>query len=341
MKRINFVAATMCLGIGLTCQNSAQAQISDTLQHRLLWSSLNDSTLFKFFLGPVVWKHSGTRCYLRMGDSISLPNGYLRTIQITPSSGDTLAWNRWAGFDDVNWLKPVDIPNKEFLDSVRAFRSAYYANREFHPNSSYFGSTSSIRYIVEIRDATNDAVLWAGDTLKVYVNANGYLRYRNYPSHLNLWGKNLSAYANMPIYLAVRQETSLPFGASLAHRGEQGNNGGYVPYLTHFRVNTYQEGYPGASQKPVEERPDIQGIKSVNVRVIGSGQIQVFLESVETGTATIKLSDELGRDLLSIDKSFGVGSNTWILPGEYATGSYFCTVNTYKGQSTHKITVVR
>ena len=230
----------------------AKANGSDSVGVRVMQTTLLDGTIVRYIWGPVELGSRSSINYVKMSPDTTgaFPNNFLKTVAFQIGSNDTIEFSRFCSFDSSDHPINGGISTSTQLDSLVAAWRGHYNSREFHPSSSYWNSASTIRYVVELRRASDDSVLWNKDTTSCYLNGAGHLRFQNYPKSYNMrFIFNAgSRWTGITAYFCVRSIVSLPTGSTLSYIGETGFTeplaaspapGAYTMFFSQW-----QEGYP-------------------------------------------------------------------------------------------------
>ena len=204
--------------LGLMVCDVARRQTEDTVHFRQQASMLPDSTLINYEIGAFgIIQGGGVSRFLDMSTTKS-DGSFLRTESFTvENSTDSIRFVRWITYSD---------PTTAYYDGdsgTTAFRDWLYSvvadtSKEYNPLTSSFATGSAILYILEVRSASNDAVLARIDTVKAYRKTGGDMVWRHYRANngsTSYWP--LSNFSNQSIYFNVSREEDLPSGVSLVH----------------------------------------------------------------------------------------------------------------------------
>lgn len=195
------------------CNDDGCGNVHDTRGWGILTGSLSDaqSSQFQYVFGGLVVNHGSTKdslCVLS-GD---LSNSYLKSSTFILGTQDELYFGRQMDFDDN--LTP-SFANYDSLTSTQqdslslAFLSAM-STKEVVPADSCFGYSSSIKYILELVRTSDNSVLQTLDTLTVYKNNSGQLRYVTSGNTLSAVTKELTgSYQNISAYVRMRVVSTL------------------------------------------------------------------------------------------------------------------------------------
>ena len=232
---------------------------NDTIQHRMVSMVLPDSSIIRYEIGQIREISNGNYHYLSFIDSSGSPNSnYLVTHNFTiATSHDSLKLSRFAMFDDQNLKIGSSYSSSAQVDSAADSTISYYLNKEFQPSVSYFTSSSSVSWIIEVVQSSNDSVLQYLDTVRCYLNSDGHLRYTASGSSSNWLKRPILTDSGNNVYLKVALVTNLPlgttaqyFGRSAPVQAEQNTSRGFAP------IYEDRPGYGAkiATGKPVNPR---------------------------------------------------------------------------------------
>jgi hypothetical protein len=202
---------------------------SDTVRYRELNSYLIDSTLIRLEVGSIGFKTAAGVRYLQFqtNSPTTVSNWFATKIISSSASTDSIYFHRWVAYDNKHLIGWTNTDTAHGSSSWIAFSSSVHAryNDTFFyvsPDTSVFGYSSRIRYIVELADSATGAALLDLDTIVCFRDAHP-----SYPINLlyyatsstnktNTWRSLAGAPRNHPMYLTVRREVSLPAGSSIA-----------------------------------------------------------------------------------------------------------------------------
>jgi hypothetical protein len=329
--------------------SSEVSSASDTVHSRMGTYILPDSTIIKYEMAWVKLQQGGQPMFLTFADSASCsPNDYYRTIPFTSTGSDTISFSRFAFFDDANYLRPLVFdPSSEdssVLWDYWHLGDSIYRNKEVIPLSSSFGSGSYMNFIVEVKSVSNDSLVCILDTLHCFKNADGYMRFQNFPTSINIR-------ANVPLpglmsgvnyYLCVARVDSIPFSSSIIGYEflECSNNtGANLGFVLDHQVGSCVSGFKMAPTN-VGIQTSLQAI-NLNHATLNSythNLIAIASSDIET-SGRLEIVDVIGRVILDRPIFIKKGSESYSLPQvTLTTGNYFVSIVTYLGWSTSKLT---
>jgi hypothetical protein len=166
----------------------------------------------RYRLGPVGVYKADTQIYFRFR-----PTGVDNVIETEPfvlQSDDTLAAYRFAIMEELgreHLLKP-GVPVSEQTRRAEAGHEFDYV-----PDDSIFPPNAVMNFILELRRAGTGLVLWSGDTLQVFRDNEGALRYRNLPEG---WSRVEMRPTNGQVgnvFVSARLESHLPASTDLEY----------------------------------------------------------------------------------------------------------------------------
>lgn len=311
-----------CLFV-LFVANMSSAQ-GDTVQNRMHFSLLNDSTEFQYEIGQITLKSSGNPLYIDFVDSTSsVADYFLKTKPFHKiATGDSIYFRRFAHFDDkfapIKSGQWVDITSDEQLDSIADAMHDHYENKEVYPNSAFFDYNSSIKYIVEIRKSSDNSLLKALDSITIFRSDTGFLRWKVGCRELNIHKEKLGEIIPLDtqVYIAVRRATVLPNGATLQDKGM----GAYYQEPINERSMSlfqYQAFDPCniAKQAPSFRFESTQlsdfSVVNLNIRnVVTSGTVEAHIFTSNEGVGLIRIINVQGQSVYEQLHSLEKGINT-------------------------------
>ena len=200
---------------------------TDTMQYRFLVSKLHDSTQFEYYLGGYRLKQPYDFKYIGFGTDSSL----IHTARWLESDTffchgnlDTLMVGRQVEFDDN--LTPLldtimSITDTVLRDSIAAAWEIASESKQVTPLASQFDNTSFLKYILQIKRASDSSVIAGLDTATCFADSLGRLRYRtngNTPNQLR-FALPFSA-SGTYVFLDVKLVSVIPLGSfGLTHNG--------------------------------------------------------------------------------------------------------------------------
>ncbi len=313
---------------------SARGQNGDTTQSRELFSQFSNGTILRYIMGPILHSDSGHRTFIAFSNDTldAFPNHFLKSIPFRIDAEDTIWLMRWLCFDESSLQGSTAAAAQAMstMDSALSYWRAAYAGKEFTLDTSLFSATSTVSYILEIRRASDNAVLWSADTVRCYKNSAGNLRYANFPSSFE------RKFIVPPItcaggtcYLAVRTVLGLPAGVSLSYSGVTGFQNSSEINLKRESYSDYLEGYPALKRAVgVSEPVQVKLILgTINVREVSDNGIEISTNSTSTGDLTIEIVDLVGKKVFSSQEGVTPGTNKfYISTANILHGSYIIRI---------------
>jgi hypothetical protein len=230
-----------------------QAQSGDTVHSRMQTLTLPDSTRMYYEIGWITITH-GTYKYLSFADTSGLtPNNYFKTTSFVTSGYDTLGFDRFAGFDNANYVRPFTAAATDpALDSFFLASHNHYDGLEVTPSNTSFDSSSSVRFILQLCTSafgsSSDSVIHDIDTLECFRDLGGRMRYENFPCSFNIRDNIplLGLTVGHAYYFRIRRVDNIPVtshyvGYDYIECVQQHSGGG--DGVTYF-YSTDQVGYP-------------------------------------------------------------------------------------------------
>lgn len=339
-KTVLLVLAILLLGL-MSCPR-ADAQ-SDTVEYRLVRSMITDSTRVRFELGSVGFKHASDVRYLRFVDTLPASiNTFYRTDTMTVSgSSDSICFFRFASFDDKNAIGPIpcgEIGSASWDSALTILKHRYVdSNITVSPDTSVFNLSSTIRYDLEIRDASNDTLIRTVDTLICFRASTGELSYATFPSNLNGATIALSGISSgTHIYVTENRYVALPTGVSfIADNFTQ--NSWNPPYVgPHVIDDTTTLGYADkrAYTPPPPVAPATVAIRFAPMGehratyTVNSALIKQTFEATSDGATEVQLVNSAGQIVLIATNMVHAGSNTLAIDSRrMPSGTYVLTVS--------------
>ncbi len=344
MKRV-IVLAIALLSSVYSLKDSA-AQSGDSIQYRTLRSILPDSTIFSYRIGEIGLLQSTGSSYLGFVAApwTSPASDFLVTNSfIVADSSDSLSFYRVMNFDSKGVLfTDVDIttPGAQ-ADSVIAAWETILSAKTITPDTASFASSSSVRYIVELRRASDNAVLLRLDTVTCYANGGGKLRFsttRNTASHrIECIG---SAGMGTLAYVAVRMSSVIPLGSSFTHypysMAEQ------EPTVTGNVCGEFQDNCSFTAFKPaipINSIPLVFALKAVTISSTTYGKIQIELNSEASGHIQCEVVNVLGETSRSVLFNAHSGNSSFEIDARIPPGAYFLRLTDGINTLTKKIQI--
>ncbi len=191
---------------------------ADTVHCRSAIYILNDSTQFGFQIGSIVYKHNGTSTYLHF-DRDASGNLYFTSVPFIVKSGD----------DSISFCKSVSLDSKDFWQKDQEFTKIkpialsndlmelYNITWSVSPSDVAFDASSNVMFITELRSVMSNTLIASIDTIVLYRNGEGQLRWYEKPDIVNQRTISLSKFIGERVILTSRSVFQLPKGASVIH----------------------------------------------------------------------------------------------------------------------------
>jgi hypothetical protein len=202
---------------------------SDTVRYRELNSYLIDSTLIRLEVGSIGFKTAAGVRYLQFqtNSPTTVSNWFATKIISSSASTDSIYFHRWVSYDDkhvIDWTSTDTARSSSGWTTLSSSVHSRYIDTFFYvsPDTSVFGYSSRIRYIVELEDSATGSALLDLDTIVCFRKAhpsrpiNRLVYATSSTNNTNTWRSLAGAPRNHPMYLTVRREVSLPLGSTVA-----------------------------------------------------------------------------------------------------------------------------
>ncbi len=324
------------------------ASSPDTIVYRLRTTILTDSTMFRYEIGSIQLLQSGGYRFLGFQNPAGLdPDDYWTTDSFyIESDADSVQFARFASFDNKDYIPTVDIDtgNPAAVDSIYHLFRNHYDTLNVRPNSSSFGASSSLMYIVELRKNSDHSLLASLDTLKCYLNAAGELRYQNYPSSFNLRKVWLGANQGVEVYLKVHVLYNLPPTSSILAYTYM-SSGGNAPANGFFAYNN-QEGLPSVATygaaPAASVGPEFSSKSGITLIVPDPAKTQVLFNVYGFGNTTVRLELINSVGAVVISRLIQISRNgRIILPvGSVPNGTYTLRVSDAQNTAARKFQII-
>jgi hypothetical protein len=347
-KRILF-GVLILLAAMASWPRSTKCQVTyDTNHIRILDASLSDGTYMRLIVRRIAYTHEGTKRFLAFQsyDSNALSTQFLRSQSFLASEADTISVRRLLGIfgpgiGGTGLQKDSSITCAAFDSIVHsALSNPGYSSPS--PALSAFDGSSNIKYIAELRNAATNAVLWSFDTVSMYRNSSGYLRYvttggsgdfRKIAVPSNAYG--------LYTYLAFRIVSVLPLGSTLTYRAT-------LDDAERDRVGSQVDPVWSVQQENITNKVMTNGVvnngaNSINagVRIIGPasangiailsvspnpslGSVNVTVKSISSETVNFQIVDMLGHSIYAQSAQVNPGATLVRLNiPDLPTGTYY------------------
>jgi hypothetical protein len=158
---------------------------------------------------------------------------------------------RTTGVDNVIETEPFVLQSD---DTLAAYRDAIMESQQtrkkdegdqfvFIPDDSVFPPKSVMNFILELRRAGTGQVVWSGDTLQVFRDDEGALRYRNLPEGWSRVVMRPTLGQVGSVFISARLESHLPPGTRLEYMSRPSKGFTYWNHV--MRTNgTFQKAPP-------------------------------------------------------------------------------------------------
>ncbi len=306
-----FTALFLLICLQSICADHAMAQ-SDTVQARLRFDYLNDSTLVRYEIGSVGLTQADSLRFLHFPcPQSSYSTSFFRTEIFTSTGADTILFDRFASFDD----------NRGRMS---------YDGRV--PDVGTFDANSSILYVLELIDAESSELIARLDTLKCFLNAEGVMKYQNFPCSYSLRTKVplTGAISNHSYYLKVETISNLA------------SNGSYVwseyfpidhnlPRNRNNWISTWADevGYPPFPSPKTTSKNSTPAIQSPITNLLispnpSSGDYTLSFSLSNAQNIRVILTNEFGNAVIDRESTYESGTNKLRLSiSKLPSGSYF------------------
>lgn len=344
-----FIMATSLLPIIGSSVTNAQEQffaVGDTIQHRMLIGELPDSTLFSYEIGQLRLISQGSHRFLHFIDSTgTVENQYLKSESFTiATSSDSVRCSRFAFFDARQMPHDTDTYLTEAeSDSAADAIHVLYASTEFRPASGYFSSSSVVRYILELRASSDNRVLLRADTLRCYLNPDGYLRYRTPGRTLNFVRVALPDMVDSQVYFVVRTESVLPGSTAFSYTGRETVK--QRELIQNKLFAPIQQDIPTVAPKQGGKRPEFGSNLSLSLTEAYPTSVRknfvLGLIADQRGTALIEILSVTGEIVHSEEMNLNSGFTRAVLDlSTLPTGSFQVQIISGPERISRKIQVI-
>jgi hypothetical protein len=332
------------------------AQSGDTVHSRMQTLTLPDSTKMFYEIGWITISH-GTYKYLSFSDTSGLtPNNYFKTSSFVTSGHDTLGFDRFAGFDNANYVRSFTAAATDpALDSFFHAVDTHYKGLEITPSNTSFDSNSTVRFLLQLCTSafrsSSDSVIYDIDTLECFRDLGGRMRFENFPCPFNI--RDSIPLQGLTIghayYFRIKRVDNIPItshyiGYDYIECVQQHSGGGEG--VTYF-ITTYQVGYPlpPPSAEPALTR--YHKLSDSAIVVLNPNPTTGFLSmSIESPTlspgTSIAVLDETGRRVYYQSADLKKGSSKWSLNvSRLTSGSYVLLVQNAKWKKTTNFIIAK
>lgn len=335
-----FRTLIMCICLSSLITSTSLA-ISDTVHYRMLIGTLADSTRVQYEIGSFGLIQNGSIRYLKFNTATELPGTYFETERfgITSTTTDSIVFIAFVNYDDASF----DLGSDADSGSAAFFEYAadiadHYEDLFISPNPTYFNSSSSILYILELRRKSDNTVLARLDTTKCYLNESDKLVYSNFPSSISTRIRKITNVSvGDTVYFAVKIIRNLPtgdfIGYDYTHVDRNQPADPYSEYDVSFTHYVFVPPAPIAA-KVSPKAPVLHSLSVSPNPVTSSGIVTLTLMSDVASKARVRLTNLSGMVLK--EKTFHLvrGSNQLKIEiPEVNSGSYIADVAPEKGPS--------
>jgi Secretion system C-terminal sorting domain len=296
---------------------TVSAQTNDTVHSRRGYFFLADSTQMTYEMCWIALNQGVRRHFLTFVDTTGkLPNNYYQTATFQASGFDTLAFNRFATFDDKNYYPAFSLDTSNTSAVISAYNSIAGADsaKEIIPSDTVFNGSSSVSFILQLCLASTGAVIANIDTLECFENLSGEMRYENFPTSFNI-REHIALTGTVHdtlYYFKVLRIDNLPFGTTYHGYSweEFPQNTGSEFYL----LCQYEVGYPMPAGKIADgsktSSPSALLIESLDPNP-SNGNLTVQLISPQSAEVLLNVYDVMGRRVYARSAQIQKGNSTF------------------------------
>lgn len=294
----------------------------------MLISALPDSTLIEYEITQLRIRNGSFDHFIAFDSTTDSFPGYYKTRAFSSvSAHDTLSFMCFASFNNQSMLRADNLQNMDTTQLDSLFRSwkDLMVGSFITPSPAYFNDTSFVFYTMELRNAANDAVLMALDTIRCFTHpSTGHIFYSASNDRPDFIRMPLLFDSGTSMYVKIKRTTILPSGSSLTDKSIIFNNQRGLREDTAYEgfQRKYPMGYAPKVTSPIPWHSSNLDLSALSPNP-ASSVIRFTIEVSVPDASKISLVDNLGRSVLTDYVKLKSGRNsielniTALSPGEY------------------------
>lgn len=347
---INFRQLVVAAALSLAVTSGAIAQKADTVQYRDQETTLSDGTIVLFQIGA----------FGHITGSAGKPSAFIpmTNVQVDGSFLRTKPFQILSKSDSIRYVRCVYFPSPEresveFDDStpanekLGALMTMAFKELSREPNvplNTSFDASSDMLYILELRDEATNRILTRLDTIRVFKNSKGELRWRHYKQGGSGAYSAIGQYYPASVYLNVSRVDHLPPTCQLRHEFTvlDHQTGGDWVFRGNGAIMGPMASFPQAPSASVASSDVAASNSIVVVPNPADTRVQLSFTSSVTGSARVTLLNALGQVEYVGDITALAGKNQGSINiGSVPVGSYTLVISDERGEPIADATQLR
>lgn len=296
----------------------------NTVQVRSLISRLDDSTEFLYNLSYIQLRPISGERYIDFAPAVdSNYTDWLKTVPfLGDGNSDTLSFMRYFNYSNTKYATGVDAHNTLTTDPT------------------LFPSSANVKYILEMRRASDDSVLYALDTVNCYVNTKGKLRYTTTNNSPVIRMLRRTIPANTPVYLVTRIVNGLPHTTRITNVVGSSYEGSTQILRMAWLYGVHQDRYAIQPSHDQQEWSDSLNPTRATVRWNKkSSSIDITMNVRLADIYTFEVRDQRQQLLSTETKEIPEGDNRIALAAPAYSGTYTVSFSSKYRKEIHKVKI--